>query len=237
MSDDLTDELGTNIPLSEMLQTLRTELQVAMRAGEGQPVRFDVGPVDLELQVRVAQVRLEPRAPALRIGQQPVESTVDTDLEHRGLVTARHDPSPVVRVVDHTVAMGPVEAIRGRPECAFVHTREVHRDLANDRTVAGQLEVELICESRDQWVEEVTVVRKSMMLLREHVCHGEVEATVGRAGWEQGHLVVGEDPPRPSKVRARGTATDRAREADDSVFLLGKVQEGYLGAGRIGMVC
>jgi len=51
MSEDLTEASGLNIPLSEMIQTLRQELQVALSVGAGQSVTFGVGNVDLELSV------------------------------------------------------------------------------------------------------------------------------------------------------------------------------------------
>lgn len=53
MSDDLSEELGKNIPLSEMIQTLRSELMVAMEMGAGKQLQFDVGEVELELQVKI----------------------------------------------------------------------------------------------------------------------------------------------------------------------------------------
>jgi hypothetical protein len=56
MAEDLQEELGKNIPLSEMIQTLRTELQVALSAGAGQSVHFEVEKVDLELKVAVKRV-------------------------------------------------------------------------------------------------------------------------------------------------------------------------------------
>lgn len=55
MADNLADELERNIPLSEMIQTLRDELTVALRAGEGANILFDVEQVDLELQVKVGK--------------------------------------------------------------------------------------------------------------------------------------------------------------------------------------
>lgn len=53
MAEDLSEELGRNIPLSEMIQTLRSELKVAMKEGGGDELKFEVGEVELELQVRI----------------------------------------------------------------------------------------------------------------------------------------------------------------------------------------
>ena len=51
MADDLTEDLGTNIPLSEMIESLRQELAVAMAKGEGHAVRFEVGSAELEVEL------------------------------------------------------------------------------------------------------------------------------------------------------------------------------------------
>jgi len=40
------------IPLASAIRALRTELQEAVRAGEGEDLRFALGPVELELQVQ-----------------------------------------------------------------------------------------------------------------------------------------------------------------------------------------
>ena len=41
------------IELGEVISELRRELQQAMEAGEGQPLRFELGPVELEATVAV----------------------------------------------------------------------------------------------------------------------------------------------------------------------------------------
>ena len=41
------------IELGEVIGELRRELQEAMNAGEGQPLRFELGPVELEATVAV----------------------------------------------------------------------------------------------------------------------------------------------------------------------------------------
>jgi hypothetical protein len=41
------------IELSEVIGELRRELQQAMNAGEGEPLRFELGPVELEATVAV----------------------------------------------------------------------------------------------------------------------------------------------------------------------------------------
>jgi hypothetical protein len=55
MADDLAEELKRNIPLSEMIQSLRQELRVALAKGEGEPIRFEVTKVELELQIAVSR--------------------------------------------------------------------------------------------------------------------------------------------------------------------------------------
>ena len=55
MADSLAEELKRNIPLSEMIESLRQELKVALSRGEGEKVLFDVKKVELELQIAVSR--------------------------------------------------------------------------------------------------------------------------------------------------------------------------------------
>ena len=48
---DAADALEDAIPLGEMIDTLRKELQDAMDKGKDQPLRFEMEKVELELQV------------------------------------------------------------------------------------------------------------------------------------------------------------------------------------------
>ena len=50
------------IELAEVIGELRRELQQAMHAGEGEPLRFELGPVELE-----ATVAVEKRAATSRV--------------------------------------------------------------------------------------------------------------------------------------------------------------------------
>jgi hypothetical protein len=50
MADDSAEDLGKNIPLSEMIESLRQELAVAMAKGKGQSLRFEVGSAELEVE-------------------------------------------------------------------------------------------------------------------------------------------------------------------------------------------
>jgi NTP-dependent ternary system trypsin peptidase co-occuring protein len=54
---DLSDELHRNIPLSEMIQTLRQELMVALESGKDSRMRFLPKKVELELQIVVERER------------------------------------------------------------------------------------------------------------------------------------------------------------------------------------
>ncbi|GEM_PF-6845984 len=47
MARDLAEELERNIPLSEMIQTLRRELQVSMAVAKDEDPRFNVPEVEL----------------------------------------------------------------------------------------------------------------------------------------------------------------------------------------------
>ena len=53
MSNDLGTALERNIPLYEMLQTLRHELKASVEAAEGETMRFELDMVELELRVGV----------------------------------------------------------------------------------------------------------------------------------------------------------------------------------------
>lgn len=57
MSEDLGQELERNIPLSEMIESLRQELKVAMAKSHGDSVRFAVSEVELELELQVTRDR------------------------------------------------------------------------------------------------------------------------------------------------------------------------------------
>ena len=43
------------IPLGEMIETLRQELQIAQAQGTGQPISFEIDKVELELQMLVSR--------------------------------------------------------------------------------------------------------------------------------------------------------------------------------------
>jgi Trypsin-co-occurring domain 2 len=47
--------MDQNIPLSEMIESLRQELAVAVAAGKGQAIKFEVGTIELELEVAVTR--------------------------------------------------------------------------------------------------------------------------------------------------------------------------------------
>jgi len=53
MADDLASTLKRNIPLSEMIQTLRQELSVALAEGQDSRLRFLAKKLELELQITV----------------------------------------------------------------------------------------------------------------------------------------------------------------------------------------
>ncbi len=50
---DATDELGRNIPLSEMIESLRKEIEISIANAKDEDIRFRWEQVDLELQVLV----------------------------------------------------------------------------------------------------------------------------------------------------------------------------------------
>ncbi len=53
MAPTLTDELDRNIPLYEMIQSLRQELKASIEAAKEEPLQFEVEEAELELRVTV----------------------------------------------------------------------------------------------------------------------------------------------------------------------------------------
>ncbi len=51
----MAEALEQNIPIFEMIQALRQELQACIEEGKGHPLRFELGEIDLELQVQVSK--------------------------------------------------------------------------------------------------------------------------------------------------------------------------------------
>ncbi|MFV8754698.1 trypco2 family protein [Nannocystaceae bacterium ST9] len=49
------EDMDQNIPLSEMIESLRQELAVAVDAGKGKSITFEVNKVELELEVAVTR--------------------------------------------------------------------------------------------------------------------------------------------------------------------------------------
>ena len=45
----------SSIPLAEAIQNLRAELSLAMQAGEDQALRFQLGPIELQLEIELAR--------------------------------------------------------------------------------------------------------------------------------------------------------------------------------------
>jgi Trypsin-co-occurring domain 2 len=57
MSQELQSQVEIDLPLADMLQALRQEIQTAMLEGENQPVRFQIAKADLEMQIAVSRDR------------------------------------------------------------------------------------------------------------------------------------------------------------------------------------
>lgn len=55
MNDNLHQELGRNIPLKEMITSLREELSAAIAEGESQALKFHVPEVELELNLTLSK--------------------------------------------------------------------------------------------------------------------------------------------------------------------------------------
>lgn len=55
MSEEIKDDTALSIPLSEMIRTLRSELQQSMKEAENAPLQFKLESVELELKVRLTK--------------------------------------------------------------------------------------------------------------------------------------------------------------------------------------
>lgn len=53
--DDVLDLESNGVPLAEMIETLRTELQYSMERGRGQKIAFSIDKAELELKVAVSR--------------------------------------------------------------------------------------------------------------------------------------------------------------------------------------
>jgi hypothetical protein len=82
------DELG----LAEAIGQLRREIGVAMQSARGEPLQFHLGPVELELQVRVASkagVKGEAKWFVVSFG-------ADAGTEHAGTHTVKLTLTPIL---------------------------------------------------------------------------------------------------------------------------------------------
>ncbi|MGH3815670.1 MAG: trypco2 family protein [Pseudonocardiaceae bacterium] len=87
--------MAKRVELAQVIGQLRRELTVAMREGEGEDLRFELGPVQLELTVAVsreagpnAKVRfwvIELGAEATVSSQATQQITLTLDPRHRGV--------------------------------------------------------------------------------------------------------------------------------------------------------
>jgi hypothetical protein len=98
MADDLTEDLGKNIPLSEMIESLRQELAAAVAKGEGQALRFEVG--SAELEVELVAKRTKAGEGGLRFWVVTAKGNVgaEDEVTHRfklSLTPKRQDGGPV----------------------------------------------------------------------------------------------------------------------------------------------
>lgn len=44
-----------NIPIAQAIQAIRSEIVTAVKAGEQEEIKFDLGPIELEFQVEISQ--------------------------------------------------------------------------------------------------------------------------------------------------------------------------------------
>ena len=110
MADDLTEALGKNIPLSEMIESLRQELSVAIAKGQGKDVRFEVGAAELEVELVAARTKEGGGGVKFWVVTAEGKAAVSDEVTHRfklSLTPKRADGSPV-----EVSRGGPVEGSR-----------------------------------------------------------------------------------------------------------------------------
>lgn len=104
MADDLSQHLNRNIPLSEMIATLRQELSVAMENDPDSPLRFELESVDLELTVRMDRSQ----EASGKVGFWVVEGGGKAGSSTSDLHVFKLKLKPVVQSQpDHPVRLGP----------------------------------------------------------------------------------------------------------------------------------
>jgi hypothetical protein len=93
-------EFAGDLKLSEMIEALRVELAAAAEAGKGQALRFEVGPIELEVEIAVTKTTT---------GNAGVEFWVvkaGAEREHANAVTHRVKITLETKRAD---GLGPVE--------------------------------------------------------------------------------------------------------------------------------
>lgn len=98
MADDSTEDLGKNIPLSEMIESLRQELAVAIAKGEGQDVRFEVGSAELEVEFVATRSREGGGGVKFWVVTVEGKAAASNEVTHRfklSLVPKRADGGPI----------------------------------------------------------------------------------------------------------------------------------------------
>lgn len=93
----------SNLQLSEMIEALRLELAVAQKAGEGDQLKFEVGPVELEVEIGVTKTTTGGAGVKFWVVEAGVDRERADAVTHRVKVTLhpkRADGSGPVEVAD-----------------------------------------------------------------------------------------------------------------------------------------
>ncbi len=120
MAEDLSEELGQNIPLSEMLESLRLELGVALAAGDGKRVRFEIERVNLELSIVVKKTK--------KVGMKAVIGVLSLDGSGGKDVDAVHKFS---------LSIIPKDFLAGAPSVLTAGGEETAKDAADREAMLG----------------------------------------------------------------------------------------------------
>ena len=79
---DLSQELSRNIPLCEMLQTVRQELSASMAEARHQDLQFTIEKIELELKIVVARETKKEGGVSISVLKAGGQQTDSTDTTH-----------------------------------------------------------------------------------------------------------------------------------------------------------
>ncbi len=115
MAEDLTEALGKNIPLSEMIESLRQELAVAIAKGDGQAIKFEVQSAEVQVELVAKKTKEGGGGVKFWVVTAEGKAAVEDETTHRLTLNLRPkaaDGTPLEVARTRGSAPGPREASR-----------------------------------------------------------------------------------------------------------------------------